>query len=51
MVFGNPQKEEFLLNEEAVCAGEPGNNVPKNVYGKIKQVTIKSSLGGNCRLR
>lgn len=38
MVFGNPQKEELQLNEETVWAGEPGNNVPKNVYPNIEAI-------------
>ena len=38
MVFGNPQKEELQLNEETVWAGEPGNNVPKNVFSNIEQI-------------
>lgn len=38
MVFGNPQKEELQLNEETVWAGEPGNNVPKNVYSNIEEI-------------
>ena len=38
MVFGNPQKEELQLNEETVWAGEPGNNVPKNVYSSIEEI-------------
>ncbi len=38
MVFGNPQKEELQLNEETVWAGEPGNNVPKNVYPNIEEI-------------
>lgn len=38
MVFGNPEKEELQLNEETVWAGEPGNNVPKNVYSNIEKI-------------
>jgi alpha-L-fucosidase 2 len=38
MVFGNPQKEELQLNEETVWAGEPGNNVPKNVFSNIEAI-------------
>ncbi|WP_304196483.1 glycoside hydrolase family 95 protein, partial [Flavobacterium alvei] len=38
MVFGNPQKEELQLNEETVWAGEPGNNVPKNVFSNIEGI-------------
>ncbi|MES2240024.1 MAG: glycoside hydrolase family 95 protein [Bacteroidota bacterium] len=38
MVFGNPEKEELQLNEETVWAGEPGNNVPKNVFSNIEQI-------------
>ncbi|WP_163410273.1 glycoside hydrolase family 95 protein [Flavobacterium ajazii] len=38
MVFGNPQKEELQLNEETVWAGEPGNNVPKNVFSDIEEI-------------
>jgi alpha-L-fucosidase 2 len=38
MVFGNPQKEELQLNEETIWAGEPGNNVPKNVFSNIEAI-------------
>ena len=38
MVFGNPEKEELQLNEETVWAGEPGNNVPKNVFSNIEEI-------------
>ncbi|HEY1194148.1 glycoside hydrolase family 95 protein [Flavobacterium sp.] len=38
MVFGSPQKEELQLNEETVWAGEPGNNVPKNVFPNIEAI-------------
>jgi alpha-L-fucosidase 2 len=38
MVFGNPQKDELQLNEETVWAGEPGNNVPKNVFSNIEAI-------------
>ncbi len=38
MVFGNPQKEQLQLNEETVWAGEPGNNVPQNVYPNIQEI-------------
>lgn len=38
MVFGNPEKEELQLNEETVWAGEPGNNVPKNVFSNIEGI-------------
>lgn len=42
MVFGNPAKEQIQLNEETIWAGEPGNNVPKNIYDKI--VAIRKLL-------
>lgn len=38
MTFGNPAKEQLQLNEETVWAGEPGNNVPKNVNHKIDEI-------------
>lgn len=38
MVFGNPEKEQLQLNEETVWAGEPGNNVPKNVFSNIQEM-------------
>ena len=38
MVFGNPAKEELQLNEETVWAGEPGNNIPKNVFPEIEKI-------------
>ncbi|WP_433831222.1 glycosyl hydrolase family 95 catalytic domain-containing protein [Flavobacterium anhuiense] len=38
MIFGNPGKEELQLNEEAIWAGEPGNNVPKNTYANIEAI-------------
>jgi alpha-L-fucosidase 2 len=38
MTFGHPEKERLQLNEETVWAGEPGNNVPKNVSGKIDEI-------------
>ncbi|MBD0725103.1 alpha-L-fucosidase [Flavobacterium sp. L1I52] len=47
MVFGNPQKEELQLNEETVWAGEPGNNVPKNVYPNIEEIRKLLFAGKN----
>ncbi|APA00317.1 glycoside hydrolase family 95 protein [Flavobacterium commune] len=47
MVFGNPQKEELQLNEETVWAGEPGNNVPKNVYSNIEEIRKLLFAGRN----
>ena len=47
MVFGNPQKEELQLNEETVWAGEPGNNVPKNVYPNIEEIRKLLFTGKN----
>lgn len=38
MTFGNPEKEQLQLNEETVWAGEPGNNVPKNVNRRINEI-------------
>lgn len=38
MVFGNPEKEQLQLNEETVWAGEPGNNVPKDVFSNIEEM-------------
>ncbi|SFC03546.1 alpha-L-fucosidase 2 [Parapedobacter composti] len=38
MVFGGPLKEQIQLNEETIWAGEPGNNVPKNVAHKIQEI-------------
>src|SRR5690606_36643784 len=38
MLFGNPARDQIQLNEETVWAGEPGNNVPKNVYSQIQEV-------------
>ena len=47
MVFGNPSKEELQLNEETVWAGEPGNNVPKNVFSNIEQIRKLLFAGEN----
>jgi alpha-L-fucosidase 2 len=47
MIFGNPQKEELQLNEETVWAGEPGNNVPKNVYPNIEEIRKLLFAGKN----
>jgi len=47
MVFGNPEKEELQLNEETVWAGEPGNNVPKNVYSNIEEIRKLLFTGKN----
>ncbi|KDN56698.1 glycoside hydrolase family 95 protein [Flavobacterium seoulense] len=47
MVFGNPQKEELQLNEETIWAGEPGNNVPKNVYSNIEEIRKMLFTGKN----
>src|SRR5690606_24588632 len=33
-----PARDQIQLNEETVWAGEPGNNVPKNVYSQIQEV-------------
>lgn len=38
MTFGNPEEEQLQLNEETVWAGEPGNNVPKDVNHKIDEI-------------
>ena len=38
MTFGGPENEQLQLNEETVWAGEPGNNVPKNVSQKIDEI-------------
>lgn len=38
MVFGGPEKEQLQINEETVWAGEPGNNVPKNVGHKVEEI-------------
>lgn len=47
MVFGNPQKEELQLNEETLWAGEPGNNVPENVYSNIEKIRKLLFAGNN----
>lgn len=47
MVFGNPKKEELQLNEETVWAGEPGNNVPKNVFSSIEEIRKLIFAGKN----
>lgn len=47
MVFGNPEKEELQLNEETVWAGEPGNNVPKNVFLNIEEIRKLIFAGKN----
>lgn len=38
MVFGKIQNEKIQLNEETVWAGEPGNNVPQDIYPQIQQL-------------
>lgn len=38
MVFGNPAQERLQLNEETVWAGEPGNNIPTDVYDQIQAI-------------
>ncbi|MDT0645145.1 glycoside hydrolase family 95 protein [Zunongwangia sp. F260] len=38
MVFGEIQNEKIQLNEETVWAGEPGNNVPQNVFPQIQEL-------------
>jgi len=38
MVFGDVANDRLQLNEETIWAGEPGNNVPKNVYEPIQQI-------------
>lgn len=47
MTFGNPEKERLQLNEETVWAGEPGNNVPKNVGAKIDELRTLLFSGKN----
>lgn len=47
MAFGNPEKEQLQLNEETVWAGEPGNNVPKNVNHKIDEIRELLFAGKN----
>lgn len=38
MVFGDVKTDRLQLNEETIWAGEPGNNIPKNVYKPIQQI-------------
>lgn len=38
MVFGKTDEEKIQLNEETVWAGEPGNNVQKDVYPGIQEI-------------
>ncbi|WP_207424962.1 glycoside hydrolase N-terminal domain-containing protein [Pedobacter sp. SYSU D00535] len=38
MIFGDVTNERIQLNEETIWAGEPGNNVPENVYEPIQQI-------------
>ncbi|WP_442794603.1 glycoside hydrolase family 95 protein [Pelobium manganitolerans] len=47
MVFGQPAKEQLQLNEETIWAGEPGNNVPKNVYPQIEEIRKLLFAGKN----
>lgn len=47
MIFGDPTKERLQLNEETVWAGEPGNNVPKNVNSKIDEIRQLLFVGKN----
>jgi alpha-L-fucosidase 2 len=47
MVFGNPGQEQLQLNEETVWAGEPGNNIPPNVFDNIQKIRKLLSEGRN----
>lgn len=38
MVFGGVNEERLQLNEETVWAGEPGNNIPENVFDSIVEI-------------
>ncbi|HEX2629817.1 MAG TPA: glycoside hydrolase family 95 protein, partial [Chitinophagaceae bacterium] len=38
MIFGRTETECIQLNEETIWAGEPGNNIPSNVYDSIQQI-------------
>jgi len=38
MIFGDLKDERLQLNEETIWAGEPGNNIPKNVYGPLQDI-------------
>ena len=38
MIFGNVANERLQLNEETIWAGEPGNNVPQNVFESVQQI-------------
>ncbi|WP_207424344.1 glycoside hydrolase family 95 protein [Desertivirga brevis] len=38
MVFGGLNDDRLQLNEETIWAGEPGNNIPQNVYESIQQM-------------
>ena len=38
MVFGDLTNDRIQLNEETIWAGEPGNNIPRNVYEPIQQI-------------
>ncbi|MDT0688906.1 glycoside hydrolase family 95 protein [Salegentibacter sp. F188] len=38
MIFGGIEEERIQLNEETVWAGEPGNNVPQDVYPQIQEL-------------
>ncbi|MEJ6980030.1 glycoside hydrolase family 95 protein [Pedobacter sp. P351] len=38
MVFGDLNNDRLQLNEETIWAGEPGNNIPKNVYEPIEKI-------------
>ncbi|TDO24584.1 alpha-L-fucosidase 2 [Pedobacter duraquae] len=47
MLFGKPEQEHLQLNEETVWAGEPGNNIPKQVSGKIDSIRQLLFAGKN----
>ena len=47
MLFGKPAQEHLQLNEETVWAGEPGNNIPKQVSGKIDSIRQLLFAGKN----
>ena len=47
MLFGDPVHEHIQLNEETVWAGEPGNNVPKNVVGQVDAIRQLLFAGKN----
>ena len=47
MLFGDPVHEHIQLNEETVWAGEPGNNVPKNVVSQVDAIRQLLFAGKN----